>query len=155
MAVGASATRWARRHQLIHRQSAVSIFIQGFERGRSIGDLVGINDAVVVGIEGCDDRRGQPMRPGSGAARERIVATGSTGRGARTLAALLGWTVVILGNNEGCGGSQCQEGQGSFSHGFHKCLSVCLCGAPEPSRRAIGAAESSDSDDFLMFTPSL
>src|SRR5262249_27714276 len=53
---GAAAIR-AGRHQFIHRQLAVAILVEGAQgRGRAV-NFLRVDDAVVIGIEGGNDRR--------------------------------------------------------------------------------------------------
>jgi hypothetical protein len=60
-----SARRWASRpvaagrprwHVFVPGEFTVAVFVESLQRGRSIDDLGGINNAVAIGIKSSDDR---------------------------------------------------------------------------------------------------
>jgi len=77
-------------HVFITREFAVAIFIQRLEGGAGVGDFIGVNDAVVVGVQGRDDGRHRAMSTGASRATmttlsARAAAGPVLGRGAGVL----------------------------------------------------------------------
>src|SRR5271169_5908499 len=75
----------AGRHEFVGRELAVAIFVQCLQGGRGVGNFIGINHAVVVGVEGGDDRRDRwmvgPTRAGPGGRPIGTRPAHSLGRG--------------------------------------------------------------------------
>ena len=67
--VSAPGRAW--RHQLVHRQLPISILIECLERCRSVGDFIGVDHAIVVGVQRDDDRGKRTVRAETRGARSR------------------------------------------------------------------------------------
>ena len=69
-------SRWTK---FVHRQFAITVFVERFQRVRGVGDFVCINHTVVIGIERGDDRRWWWMMSGA-AGCARALPAGERGR---------------------------------------------------------------------------
>ncbi len=98
----ATATMSGRAAQVfVTRQLTVVVLVQGQQFGAGIGDLVGINDAVVIHIQRPDDGRQRGMMPMSARPRTALVTAGRRsvrvfiGRsGRRTVRGTAGITII-------------------------------------------------------------
>src|SRR5258708_10572137 len=52
---------WRRSHELVRREHAVAVFVQRLEYGAGVGDFLGVNHAIVIGIQSANDRRCRGM----------------------------------------------------------------------------------------------
>ena len=111
---GQSIRTWRRAHIFVRSQLAIAIFVQRLEDSDSISDFIGIEDAIMVGVQGPNDER---WRRGTVAAA-RAWTTRWTGIWRRA--------VGILGEGEHPAGACANSAhEGKFGKCFHVfCLFV-------------------------------
>ena len=119
---GTPGTARAPRTEFVLRQLAVAVLVELLEGLAGLGDFVGVEDAVVVEVEGLKDgRHAAPSAGSAGSARATIRTARSAGTTGGTSAGPAGTgRVAVLGEGRGGGESEAQ-GEEEELGCFHGC----------------------------------
>jgi hypothetical protein len=116
MAFRTEAGTGRRTHEFVWGQFSIAVPVEGLEDFDRIGDFIGINDAIVIGVEREDNERGRRTMMRRAA---RAAGTSGTSRPG-LLSAGTSW--IILRDNP-CGCAECYGRNQPFQSNLHLCVS--------------------------------